>query len=147
MSRHLNFKKFIPRVVLPLLSLGLAALIFSLLSSNTEKLDLQPQLSTEDLVKIEATPKTFNPEKGLVIELDIETYADPDFMKENLPDIVLLEDNTGKPYVPKWVCTSSSATHKHGSLTFPIQARPKTIKLTIYRLEPVIFEWRLKPVS
>ncbi|NDC82935.1 hypothetical protein EB093_04640 [bacterium] len=113
---------------------------------NVQTDHLKPLTTIENALKIEVGVNKID-EREVVFHVLMESFQNTDAVQSDILDTTILTVD-GRPYKPsKWKEKEQDDNHKEGYLTFKIDRRPSTIKLSIFELEERVFEWSLVPTE
>ncbi len=84
------------------------------------------------------------PHKEIRFEVSMESFQNKSAARLDLAKTAMLVDEVENAYAPKrWKVISSSEYSQKGELVFPIMAKPKKMKLSLFVPDEVILEWDL----
>ncbi len=149
----INTKKLLLRSSLIVAALGLAIFLFITIRVPLSKthhevlLNLPPQSSIENYLKIDAKPIKIIQNKDIVFNVRLESYQNPDILDLDKIDMALLEDSAGNMVKPTvWKELKHDDYSQEGLLVFPLPSEsPKTVRLIIFELVERSFKWTLPP--
>ncbi|MCP4049368.1 MAG: hypothetical protein GY730_01490 [bacterium] len=118
-------------------------LIFSCQKQEADKIImLQPEIKISNYQKITVNPLYNLSKKQIIFDINIESFQNKYLLDTDITQVSLLVDEENTPYHPvAWEEVSKKTYSRQGNLIFNTQRVIKKIKLSLFDVKTVIFEW------